>query len=80
MQWEGKWGPASIISAAGIVITIAGVVFGVGMIRETIAESEKEVGALRTLSTAHTERLVRLETKLDMLMTTSRGKKLAIEQ
>lgn len=71
-SWEGwKWGPASIIGTITLIVSLGGLLVGLGQLSGAVAE----VNELRAMGFIHTERLARLETKIDLLMTSTPSKR-----
>ena len=75
MKWEGKFGPAAIIGIVGLLITLGAMTAGYGSLKTTVSDTERAVIEVRIQSADYLARIVRLETKIDLLMTTSPSKR-----
>ena len=72
--WEGKWGPASVIGAIAFLFQVEALLITVGSVNSTVETLKSDVPELKHGFSSMAERMVRVETKIDMLLTSAPSK------
>ena len=77
MQWEGKFGPASLLAVAQLLALVVGMVYGYAKLENTAANTAETTSVLRDIigkqrarTDAISDRMIKVETTLTNVATT----------